>query len=236
MSVADCLRGVHHIGVTVEDMERSFLFYTKVLGGTPITSGSGFSGDPIHNALLQKEELEAIQERAFPLALKGIPDLRSGQQKLDVRFIQFDNVVIELLQYHDGSKQPAAFRSQHPDSSPSFINSMHISFHLRDSVDPDEFVDRLEAAAKSHGFDKVKCNRTVAVRSEADRMAAPHDAKSFKIQGPPDAVGDFDGWTLIYCKGPDGEQLEFNHVARRAKALFDAAASARSRSQQNASL
>ena len=28
----------------------------------------------------------------------GVPDLRSGQQRLDVRFLQFDNMVLELLQ------------------------------------------------------------------------------------------------------------------------------------------
>ncbi len=35
--------------------------------------------------------------------------------------------------------------------------------------------------------------------------------------------GDFDGWSLAYCKGPDGEQLEFNQVVRAAKADFDQA-------------
>jgi hypothetical protein len=30
-----------------------------------------------------------------------VPDLRSGAQRLDVRFVQFDNVVIELLQFGD---------------------------------------------------------------------------------------------------------------------------------------
>jgi len=33
-------------------------------------------------------------------------DLRSGAQRLDVRFIQFDNVVVELLQYRAGSRPP----------------------------------------------------------------------------------------------------------------------------------
>ena len=46
----------------------------------------------------------------------GIPDLRSGAQRLDVRFIQFDNVVIELLQYRD-AEQPAGSGEHSPNRS-----------------------------------------------------------------------------------------------------------------------
>jgi hypothetical protein len=35
--------------------------------------------------------------------------------------------------------------------------------------------------------------------------------------------GDFHGWSLFYCKGPNGEQLEFNQVTRRARECFDSA-------------
>ena len=34
------------------------------------------------------------------------------------------------------------------------------------------------------------------------------------------SFGDFSGWTLVYCKGPNGEQLEFNQVLGKAKSLF----------------
>lgn len=33
-----------------------------------------------------------------------IPDLSGGAQRLDARFVQFDNVVLELLQYRDATQ------------------------------------------------------------------------------------------------------------------------------------
>lgn len=37
------------------------------------------------------------------------------------------------------------------------------------------------------------------------------------------ATGAFKGWHLAYCKGPDGEQLEFNQVDESAASDFDQA-------------
>jgi len=33
--------------------------------------------------------------------------------------------------------------------------------------------------------------------------------------------GDFQGWSLFYYKGPNGEQLEFNQVMCKARAFFE---------------
>ncbi len=91
------LQGVQHFGLTVQNMERAFEFYTEVLGGTEVMRDGDFHGERIHNTLLTDQEIEARARQVNPRAL-GIPDLRSGAQRLDVRFVQFDNVVIELLQ------------------------------------------------------------------------------------------------------------------------------------------
>ena len=99
------LQGVQHFGVTVQNMDRAFEFYTQVLGGTEIMRDGDFQGERIHNTLLTDQEIEARRRRVNPRTM-GIPDLRGGAQRLDVRFIQFDNVVIELLQYRD-AEQPA---------------------------------------------------------------------------------------------------------------------------------
>jgi catechol 2,3-dioxygenase-like lactoylglutathione lyase family enzyme len=200
MSIASRLQGVHHIGVTVSDMERAFLFYTQVLGGTPIITGNGFKGPEIHNALLAKEESEHSAD---------VPNLRDGQDELDVRFIQFDNVVIELLNYHSARKpgeEFSTFPASNTSSSPACVNAMHISFYLRDDVDVEQFADDLERRAQEMGFDQVKCNR---VKSDGGR--------TFEVSAE---ENPFDGWFLIYCKGPSGEQLEFNKVVRRAKEVF----------------
>jgi catechol 2,3-dioxygenase-like lactoylglutathione lyase family enzyme len=215
------LRGVHHIGITVEDMGKALEFYTEVLGGKVIISEIGLDGDIMHNTLLQKEEIEALEKGVEPKSL-GIPNLRDGEDKLDLYFIQFDNVVLELLQYRNASGQPNgsdALPVKNPYSSPACVNSMHLSFYLKDDVDVDEFVQNLEAECQRRGMPQVRCNRIVRVSSEQERKNTDPQYNSCKLFDP--AFGDFEGWTLVYCKGPNGEQLEFNQVLRKAKVLFD---------------
>lgn len=202
MALKSSLQGVHHIGITVENMEKAFEFYTEVLGGTPILTGNGFKGPEIHNALLEKEELENSQ---------FVPRLRDGADELDVRFIQFDNVVIELLQYHNArveGQEFNTFQARQNSSSPAVINAMHIAFYLKDDVDPEQFANDLETRSRERGFDQVRCNLVF----KGDR-----NSKVFKVDAEDN---DFDGWVLVYCKGPSGEQLEFNQVLRRSKQLF----------------
>ena len=43
------LQGVQHFGLTVQDMERAFEFYTEVLGGTEVMRDGDFQGERIHN-------------------------------------------------------------------------------------------------------------------------------------------------------------------------------------------
>ena len=106
-----------------------------------------FQGERIHNTLLTDQEIEARVRQVNPRTM-GIPDLRGGAQRLDVRFIQFDNVVIELLQYRD-AEQPAgsgaAFAEPLDHMSPAFPRMMHICFHIRDDVDFNKFIADLEA-------------------------------------------------------------------------------------------
>lgn len=218
------LQGVQHFGVTVQNMDRAFAFYTEVLGGTEVMRDGNFHGEPIHNTLLADEEIEAKVRRVNPSTL-GIPDLRGGAQCLDVRFIQFDNVVIELLQYRDAG-QPAgsgdSFAEPRDHMSPAYPRSMHICFHVRDDVDFRAFIRDLEAAASRRGMTQVKANRIVTVTTEQQRLAAPLNTYGNSI-----TEGKSDGWTLIYCKGPEGEQLEFVQALGPVKRTFDAARQAR---------
>ena len=43
----------------------------------------------------------------------------------------------------------------------------------------------------------------------------PLKDNSYKVDS-----GPFEGWSLAYCKGPDGEQLEFNKVQHEAADAF----------------
>ena len=141
------LQGVQHFGLTVQNMERAYEFYTAVLGGTEVFRHGDFQGDGVQNTLLADQEIEANARGVNPRTI-GVPDLRGGAQRLDVRFIQFDNVVIELLQYRDadqpmGSSKSFAEPVQH--MSPAFPRMMHICFYVRDDVDFNKFIADLEA-------------------------------------------------------------------------------------------
>ena len=223
-SLGGSLQGVQHFGLTVQNMGRAFEFYTEVLGGAEIMRDGNFSGERIHNTLLTDQEIEARGRGVNPQTM-GIPDLRSGAQRLDVRFIQFDNVVLELLQYRDVS-QPAgggaSFAEPLNHMSPAFPRMMHICFHIRDDVDFNKFIVDLEAESARRGMAQVRANRTVTVTTEKERQSAPVEANSNGI-----TEGQSNGWRLIYCKGPEGEQLEFVQTLGPVKKVFDNARAAR---------
>jgi len=218
------LQGVQHFGLTVQNMDRAFAFYTEVLGGTEVMRDGDFQGERIHNTLLTDQEIEARVRRVNPRTM-GIPDLKGGAQRLDVRFIQFDNVVIELLQYRD-AEQPAgsgaAFAEPLDHMSPAFPRMMHICFHIRDDVDFNKFIADLEAESARRGMTQVRANRVLTVTTEQARLAAPIEANSNGI-----TEGKSNGWRLIYCKGPEGEQLEFVQALGPVKRVFDGAREAR---------
>jgi catechol 2,3-dioxygenase-like lactoylglutathione lyase family enzyme len=220
------LQGVQHFGLTVQNMDRAFAFYTEVLGGTEVMRDGNFYGERIHNTLLTDQEIEARVRKVNPRTM-GIPDLKGGTQRLDVRFIQFDNVVIELLQYRD-AEQPtgsgAAFAEPLDHMSPAFPRMMHICFHIRDDVDFNKFIADLEMEAARRGMTQVRANRVITVLSEKERMAAPMEANSNGI-----TEGQSNGWRLIYCKGSEGEQLEFVQALGPVKQTFDNALQARRR-------
>ncbi|MBX3358891.1 MAG: VOC family protein [Phycisphaeraceae bacterium] len=218
------LRGVQHVGLTVQNMDRAFEFYTEVLGGTEIMRDGDFQGERIHNTLLTDQEIEARVRKINPRTM-GIPDLKNGLQRLDVRFIQFDNVVLELLQYRDAG-QPSgtgdSFAAPLDLMSPAFPRMMHICFHIRDDADFNTFIADLEAEASRRGMSQVKANRVVTVTTEEARLAAPLEANSNGV-----TEGRSNGWRLIYCKGPEGEQLEFVQALPPVKRVFDEAREAR---------
>ncbi|TBR28063.1 MAG: lactoylglutathione lyase, partial [Reyranella sp.] len=210
------LRGVQHFGLTVQNMDRAYEFYTEVLGGTEVMRDGDFQGERIHNTLLTDQEIEARERRVNPRAM-GVPDLKGGAQRLDVRFIQFDNVVIELLQYRDAGQAANAGSFAEPldHMSPAFPRMMHICFHIRDDVDFNRFIADLEAESARRGMTQVRANRVVTVTTEKERLAAPIDANSNGI-----TEGKSNGWRLIYCKGCEGEQLEFVQALGPVKQVF----------------
>ena len=68
------LQGVQHFGVTVQNMDRAFEFYTEVLGGTEVMRDGDFQGETIHNTLLTDQEIVARERKVNPRTI-GVPDL-----------------------------------------------------------------------------------------------------------------------------------------------------------------
>lgn len=224
------LQGVQHIGVTVENMAKSMEFYIDVLGGKEVVEEPGLIGDTMQNTLFQKEELDAISQGVDPKAL-GIPNLRDGVEALDVRFISFGNTVIELIHFRDATLDPLTAPSSVPTipSHAAHVNSMHLSFHVKDDMDLNLFAKMLEDECQKRGLTNVVFNRIVRVKSEAERKAIALKYNSCKFWNEPEDLaagkpeqhfGVFEGWSLFYCKGPSGEQIEFNQVTRNVKKLF----------------
>ena len=220
------IRGFQHFGMTVQNMDRAFEFYTEILGGTEIMRDGDFHGEKIHNTLMLNDEIEAFEQKINPVTI-GVPDLRGGEQRLDVRFIQFDNMVLELLHYRESFQPPgsgAAWAPAHNHRSPAYPRSLHLCFYLRDDIDFNKFVHDLEAESMRRGMTNVRCNRIVSVTTEQGRKKAPLETMSNKI-----TEGKSNGWALIYARGPEGEALEFVQALSPVKQTFDGALEKRRR-------
>jgi catechol 2,3-dioxygenase-like lactoylglutathione lyase family enzyme len=229
------LQGVQHVGVTVDDMEKSLRFYVDILGGSVAIAGTGFYGTVLQNTLFQKEEIDAIELGVDPQTL-GVPQIRDNtRDALDVVFISFGNTCVELLHFREAHRDQYA-----PNTFPKIPsgvghgNAGHISFHVKDDVDLNQFSRMLEERCRAAGIDNVVCNTIIDVKSHAERRGLPlkywankfwrDENPDYYVEGYSDGpFGDFEGWSLFYCKGPNGEQLEFNQVTRKAKSHFDRA-------------
>ena len=217
------------MGITVDDMEKSIEFYTEVLGGKIVASGDAFANEVLHNTLFQKEELDAIKQGVDSRTL-GVPSIRDGSKEvLDVRFISFGNTVVELLHFRDAKLTPNAPNTYEKVSScVGYANVFHLSFHVKDDVDLNQFSKKLEKECRLRGINLI-CNRIIHVNSEEERRKVALKYYANKFWNDPDYFiedysdsdfGEFTGWSLFYAKGPNGEQLEFNQVTRRIKSLF----------------
>ncbi len=184
----------------------------------------------------QKEDIDAIEQGIDPKTY-GIPNIRDGSQEvLDVRFISFGNVAVELLHIRDARLKPNApnWNVEHPScrmiekTCVAYANVPHLSFHVKDDIDFNQFAKDLEEECQKREINFLG-NRIIRVKSEEERRRVAlkytvnrfwNDPEYF-VEGYSDAdFGDFLGWSLFYAKGPNGEQLEFNQVTRRVRELF----------------
>ena len=210
------LQGIQHFGMTTPDLQKSLTFYIDILGGRLAVGGDGFFGSEMHNLLFQLDEMRSKDSNDSPEDF-GVPDLRSGKDNLDVRFIQFGNTNLELLHFRTaecegGPYAPNIFKSI--SSCVGFGNAPHLSFHVKSDIDMTEFANKLVEESHKRGLTEVAVNRKIDVDSREDLANAP---TSYAMTEFP---GSFEGWALIYAKGPNGEQLEFNQVRSICKENF----------------
>eukprot|EP00823_Brevimastigomonas_motovehiculus_P002485 TRINITY_DN1511_c0_g1_i1.p1 TRINITY_DN1511_c0_g1~~TRINITY_DN1511_c0_g1_i1.p1 ORF type:complete len:331 (+),score=62.58 TRINITY_DN1511_c0_g1_i1:200-1192(+) len=207
---------IQHVGITVSNLTRSVDFYTRFLGGVevPGAGGEGWDGDDSYQLLMQHEILNNMSD---------IAQLQSaGCDTLSARYISFGALQIELLYYH---ARNAACQTQmpvfHKTTAPSVAQNMHVAFHVADNVNLNDFINRLESEASKAGYAQVKCNRLKPVANEEERQKMGLEHPEYNSMRT--ASGDFMGWGIAYCKGVDGEQIEFNQVFQNAKVDFDKA-------------
>lgn len=209
------LQGIQHFGFTTPDLTKSLKFYIDILGGRLAVGGDGFYGEELHNLLFQADELKARDQGITP-ADAGIPDIRDGSnQVLDVRFIEFGNTSLEMLHFREANSTasaPNTFKAI--NTSVGFGNASHLSFFLKSDVDVNKFAEELESVCHANGLTEVQVHRKVNVQSRDDLASASKDVSISVFPG------SFDGWCLIYVKGPNGEQLEFNQVKDVCKDNF----------------
>ena len=218
---------IQHIGITVSNVSRSVDFYTGIMGGVEVAvAGNSNVQDTSLYHLLMGSALGLNVTQPFAANIST-----GGPQFLDVRYVAFDQLVLELLDYRSdeaklqrrldkevyvygpgglagGDIFPQWSQSTVP---PSVVHNMHIAFHVRPEYNLDDFVVALETKAQAAGFSNVLCDRTVPLPRTADGKLDVGGVPK-RYNAIHQTTGNFPGWSLAYCKGPDGEQLEFNTV------------------------
>lgn len=237
---------VQHVGITTSNLTRSVLFYTKVMGGVEVlgAGGDGWDGDDVYQMLMGAALARAGGADDWAADLSA-----GGKDTMGARYVSFDSVILEFLDYHskeaelqhliqtsnatsfpqtaiemhDRLKEHTYPKFSDSNMAPSVAGNMHISFNVRPELDLNKFVTALENTSHALGYTEVFCNRVVPPTSvsgdgKPNFAGISEDKNSIQVLD-----GDFQGWALAYCKGPDGEQMEFNQVRDKAKDNFDQA-------------
>lgn len=201
--------GFHHIGITTSHLEISRKFYVDVLGGTLISdlTGRNFQGNEEMYVLFQKEVLEA-RSKNISLSDAKVPDVTTGGSVgLSLYFVLFDNLVVELLEYNE-TTMSQAYSANYKHKSAAYVNTVTASFWVKDDVDLDDFIKRLETASGQRSI-PIKANHV----SVAGTATASFDSSQVNLQG----------MSVAHVTGPSGELIEFVKITGESRLRFKAA-------------
>ena len=223
------LNAIQHIGVTVSNISKSLDFYVNILGGVEVLNagGDGWYGDDdrhgsVYDLLMQHEVIAGAPYSDYTADLTS-----GGYDEMAARYINFGVLQVEILDYRAkpqyGPKGTGQSKLQHYkiETAPSVVGNTHFAFLVDADTTLNEFVTQLENVSHSRGHDNVRCNTIVNVTSEVARRKMVQRNPRFNSFQVDD--GDFAGWQLAYCKGPDNEQIEFNHAYINAGEDFNQA-------------
>lgn len=199
------IHGVFQQGTTTRNIHRAVGFYTEVLGGDlmsyPAHGGALMQSDPFQWQIFGNETFEAwryAEEQGIPrqeaLHRFGIPDLSpTGTDRLDLQFVLFDNIVVEVLQYSAGLTYGAASASSelNHSSSPAYVTTISAAFGVGNATLKD-FFHSLENKLQRQGYPTLK---------------VPDAGAGFPVGHP------YQGLEYAYAKGPDGESLSFVSIS-----------------------
>ena len=200
--------GLFQFGFRTHSVHRSAGFYTSVMGGDLITYPTQgieiMRDDSAHWMILANETIESYEHatatgipRAAALRKLGVANISSmGGQRLDHRFILFDNFVVEALQYTDGLSFGAdGFDPTFNHStSPAYIGTIAGAFGVHDTVDLSSFLSVVQKRISLQGFHGVKLPKALA---------------GFETGHP------YEGLEYGYAKGPDSEAIVFAKISGR---------------------
>ena len=220
------LNAIQHIGVTVSNITKSLDFYVNILGGVEVLNagGDGWYGDDdkhgsVYQLLMQHELLAGEPYSSYTADLKD-----GGYDEMEARYINFGVLQVEILDYRAkkeyGPKGTDQSDLQHfkVETAPSVVGNTHFAFLVDSDTSLNDFVTKLENVSHARGHENVRCNTVQNMTSEAARKKYVRHHPEWNSYQVTD--GDFAGWQLAYCKGPDNEQIEFNHAYSNAGSDF----------------
>ena len=89
---------IQHFGITTSNLSRSVAFYTSIMGGVEVRNagGDGWKGDRVYQLLMQAAIIGGGHDPAARFAANLSA---AGPDVLDARYVAFDSMVLELLEY-----------------------------------------------------------------------------------------------------------------------------------------
>lgn len=208
------MAGFHHISITVDNRDQTVNFYTKVLGGkallaeAPLPAGS----ELWYNILFQDDILEKGSDANATYGVLTNMKNKNSSSSLTTDFYFFQNILLETYMFEDAEKNKTFMDQRY--KSCGYHRSIIPGFQVKDSIDFNGYIKKVETDAANLDMKHVKANRPVSVNTLGDTTVA------LTNYSQPISSGPMEGFNYVYFKGPSGEQLSLVQFEGAAKAAL----------------